>query len=164
MFRRCATVWALGAAMVLASGDEVSAQGRGAGGGRGGPPMTPLLYRQHIMQHLQEGMADLTAARGGTAGAASHVLARATILQQLATMLPDAFPANSGGEGSRSLPAVWENATELTARIAATRTAADALLEAARGGNAEAIGTAQQGLQQTCAGCHMQFRGPAPGA
>ncbi len=155
MFRKCATVLALAAAIAIASGDDVAAQGRGAGGGRGGPPMTPLLYRQHIMQHLQEGIQDLTAARGGTAGAASHVLARATIIQQLAIMLPDAFPANSGGEGSRSLPLVWENPAELTTRIQATRTAADALLEAARGGNAEAIGTAQQCLQQTCGACHM---------
>jgi cytochrome c556 len=79
-------------------------------------------------------------------------------------MLPEAFPAGSAGEGSRSLPAIWENASDFTARVQAARTATDALLEAARGGNADAIGAAQQTLQQSCAGCHMACRGPAPGA
>jgi cytochrome c556 len=87
-----------------------------------------------------------------------------TIVQQLATMLPEAFPANSGGEGSRALPAIWENPADFAARVQAIRTAADALVEAARGGNADQIQAAQQGVQQACAGCHMTFRGPAPGA
>jgi cytochrome c556 len=109
-------------------------------------------------------MQALGAIRGGTAGAPAHLLARATIIQQLASMLPEAFPANSGGEGSRSLPAIWENAADFSARVQETQTAAAAFVDAVRGGNADAIQTAQQGLQQTCAGCHMAFRGPAPGA
>lgn len=157
-------VVALAAVMVLSNGDEVAAQQRGAGGGRGGPPMTPLLYRQHLMQHLQESMQDIGAIRGGTAGAPAHLLPRAIIVQQLAAMLPEAFPANSATEGSRSLPAIWENASDFSSKVEATKTAANAFVDAVRGGNADAIQTAQQGLQQTCQGCHMAYRGPAPGA
>jgi cytochrome c556 len=125
--------------------------------------MTPLAYRQGIMQQLQQNLGALTAVRNGTVGAPTHVVARAIVIQQLSAMLPEAFPANSGGEGSRSLPAVWENPTELNARIRAMRVAAAGLVEAARGANAEEIGAAQTAVQQACAGCHMQFRGPAPG-
>lgn len=155
--------WALGLALVCGTSQDASAQARG-GGGRGGPPMTPLLYRQNIMEQLQQSMGALTAIRNGTVGAPGHLVGRATIVQQLALALSDAFPANSGGDGSRTLPATWESPAELTARIQAMQTAADALLEAARAGNAEAVGAAQTALQQTCAGCHMQFRGPAAGA
>jgi cytochrome c556 len=164
MFTRCATVLALVAMATLASGGDVAAQGQGRGGGRGGPPMTPLLYRQHIMQHFQESMQALGAIRGGTAGAAGHLMARAVIVQQLASMLPEAFPAGSGGEGSRALPAIWESAADFTARVQAAQTAASSLVDAVRGGNADAIQAAQQGMQQACQGCHMAFRGPPPGA
>lgn len=158
-------MWALAVSLVLGASDGVAAQQRGAGGGRAGaPPMTPVVYRQYIMEQLQQSMSALTAIRNGTAGAPSHLLGRATIVQLLSTMLPEAFAANVGGEGSRSLPGVWDDASEFAGRIQTLRTAADQLLDAARGADMEAVATAQTAVQQACAGCHMQFRGPAPGA
>jgi cytochrome c556 len=76
-------------------------------------------------------------------------------------MLPEAFPANSGGEGSRALPAIWSSPTEFAARVRDMRIAAAGLVEAAQSGSAEEIGTAQTAVQQACAGCHTPFRGPA---
>jgi len=154
---------ALAVALVLGASGQASAQQRGGGGGGRGaaPPMTPLVYRQGIMQQLQQNLGALTAVRNGTTGAPTHVVSRAVIIQQLSSMLPESFPANSGGEGSRSLPAIWSSPAEFTARVRAMRIAAAGLVEAARSGDAEAIGTAQTAVQQACAGCHMQFRGPA---
>jgi len=157
-------MFSVAAAMSLAMGDQVSAQQRGAGGGRGGAPMTPVVYRQQIMQQLQQSTGALTAIRNGTVGSASHLVPRALIVQQLATMVSDAFTANPTGETTRALPAIWENSADFASKAQALRTAADALLDAARGGNAEAIGTAQTAVGQTCQGCHMAYRGPAPGA
>jgi len=162
MWIRCATVLTLTAALATAS--PLSAQQRGGGGGRGGPPMTPVVYRQQIMQQLQQSTGALTGIRNGSVGAPSHLVPRALIVQQLATMLPEAFVANPQGETTRALPAIWERSADFAAAVQALRTAADALLEAARGGNAEAVGTAQTAVGQACAGCHMAFRGPAPGA
>ena len=167
MWMKRAAVLALGAALVLGTANHAAAQGRGAGGGRGGrggPPMTALLYRQQIMEQMQQSTQALTAIRTGTAGVPGHLVGRATIIQQLAMMVPDAFAANEIGDGSRALPAIWENAAEFATQAQALRTAADALLDAARDGNAEAVGTAQTTLQQSCGACHMAFRGPAPGA
>lgn len=123
--------------------------------------MTPLVYRQVIMQQLQESLGALTAIRNGTAGAPSHLLSRAIVVQQLSAMLPEAFPAGSGGEGSRSLPAIWNDAPAFSARVRAMRVAAAGMVEAASNGSAEEIAAAQTAVQQACAGCHMQFRGPA---
>ena len=152
------------AVLALTIGGEASGQQRGGGGGRGGPPMTPVVYRQQIMQQLQQSTGAMTAIRNGTVGSASHLVPRALIVQQLAIMVGDAFAANPTGETTRALPAIWENTSDFASKVQALRTAADAMLEAARGGNAEAIGTAQTALGQTCQGCHMAYRGPAPGA
>jgi cytochrome c556 len=160
---RCATVLVLVAAMATADSDALDAQQRG-GGGRGGPPMTPVVYRQQIMQQLQQSTGALTAIRNGSVGTPSHLLPRALIVQQLAVVLTDAFVANPTGETTRALPAIWENAADFATRAQALRTAADALVAAAQGGNAEAIAAAQTTVGQACAGCHMAYRGPAPGA
>ena len=162
---RSVCAFALGAALLLGAG-EVSAQGGGGGrggGGRGGAPMTPMAYRQGIMQQFQANVGALNAARQGQAGAANHVLLRAEIIQRLTQMLLDAFPEGSAGEGSRALPAIWTNTADFQARIQAIQAAADGLVNAARGGNADQVQAAVMTLQQGCGACHMAFRGPAPG-
>jgi hypothetical protein len=79
--------------------------------------LTPITYRQQaIMQQFQLNMAYLTAIRNGTVGTPADVLPRATMIQQIAMSLPGAFPANSGGEGSRALPAIPELARRSTRR------------------------------------------------
>jgi cytochrome c556 len=126
--------------------------------------MTPITYRTTaIMQQFQANMGALTAIRNGTVGTPAHVLQRALIIQALTKTLDGAFPPNSGGEGSRALPAIWTDAAGFTARIQAIQTAADALVTAARGTDMAAVGTAQMAVQQACGACHMAFRGPAPG-
>jgi cytochrome c556 len=124
--------------------------------------MTPTSYRQNIMMGFQQNQAALTNIRNGTVGAQANILNRAIILQQLALSLTDAFPPNSIGEGSRALPAIWTNAADFTTKVNAIQTAATALVEAARGGNAQTIAAAQMTFNGTCASCHMTYRGPAP--
>jgi cytochrome c556 len=104
----------------------------------------------------------LTAVRTGRAGAPGHVLARATILQQLASMLPEAFPEGSAAQGSRALPAIWTSPAEFSQRIQAIQSATQALVAAAGTGDTEQIASAQMAVQQACGACHMQFRGPPP--
>ena len=174
--KRSVFAFALGAALLLGAG-QLSAQGAGGGGaggraggggggGRGGgAPLTPTTYRQQgIMQQFQTNMTVLTNIRNGTVGGgAADVLSRAIIIQELTKSLNGAFPANSAGEGSRALPAIWTDAAGFAARVQAIQTAANNLVTAARGTDAAAIGTAQMAVQQACGACHMAFRGPAPG-
>lgn len=149
---------ALGSALLL--GGAAGAAAQSAGGG-GAPQMTPLTYRQGIMQHMQGNMGALTAVRSGQAGSPEHALARATILHQLGMMLGDVFPEGSASEESRALPAIWSNPAEYAQSVQAYQAATNALVEAARAGDAEQIATAQTAVQRACASCHMQFRAPA---
>ena len=142
--------------LVIGRGEAVAQAG---GGGRA--PMTPVAYRQGIMQELQTNMGALNAVRAGEVGSSSHTSARATILQSLASMLGDAFADASVTGQTRALPAIWSSPADFSERVQALRTATDALLEATRGGDQAAIASAQTAVQQACAGCHMQFRGPA---
>jgi cytochrome c556 len=125
--------------------------------------LNPTTYRQNIMMGFQSNQQALTAIRNGTVGSQANILNRAIILQQLALSLTDAFPPNSIGEGSRALPVIWTNASEFTERVNSIQRDANALVEAARSGNAEQIAAAQQTFGQNCMRCHMTFRGPAPG-
>ena len=125
--------------------------------------MTPTTYRQQgIMQQFTANMNALTAIRMGTVGQPSDALLRATILQQLALSLTNAFPAGSAGEGSRALPAIWSDAAGFKARVDAIQAAAANLVTAARGTDMAAVATAQMAMNATCGACHMAFRGPAP--
>jgi cytochrome c556 len=157
---KCVFACALGATLVVGGTQDGSAQQRG--GGRGAP-MTPLVYRQNMMQQLQQSLSAMTAIRNGTVGTSGDLVGRATIVRELAMALSSAFPAGSGGGESRSLPVVWDNPSDFAGRVQATQTSANALLEAARGGDAGAVETAQTALQQTCGDCHQQFRAQPAG-
>lgn len=124
--------------------------------------MTHTDYRKGIMQDFGRHVQMLGAIRQGQAGTPADMLARATVIQQLTMMLPGAFATNEIGEGSRALPAIWADAPGFAARVQAIQEAAGALVEAAQGGNAEAVATATQAFQGTCGACHSAFRGPAP--
>jgi cytochrome c556 len=154
---KTARIVALGAALLVTGAAGAAAQGRG---GDGPPPLTPLTYRQGVMQNLQANVTALTAVRNGSVGSPNHVAARATIIQQLVAMFTELFPEGSGGEGSRALPAVWSDAAGFAERVKAAQDAANALADAARSGSAEQVAGAQQALQRTCMGCHQGFRGP----
>jgi cytochrome c556 len=146
----------VGVAVFVGMATDISAQGRG-----GGTPLTPVTYRQQLMQQNTQSMGALTALRGGLVGSADNLMGRAIILQQIAQALPDAFAQNDLTAPTRALPAIWSNSAGFATAIGAFQAATDALVEATRGGNAAAIEEAQGAVQQTCGGCHTDFRGPA---
>jgi len=147
---RWAFAWALGATLTLGTAQEVSAQGRGA--------LTPLVYRQNMMEQLAQSLTALAAIQNGTVGSPADLVGRATVVRELAMALTSAFPVGSGGGESRSLPAVWDDPAEFSQRVAATQMAAETLLSAARSGNGEAVTSAIADVRQTCNACHEAFR------
>ena len=46
-------------------------------------------------------------------------------------------------------------------KVTDIQTATARLVTASRSGDADAIGSALQGVQQTCGGCHQPYRGPS---
>lgn len=119
-------------------------------------------YRQSIMQTFRIHTGAIRAALGGAAPA-GHVEHHAVAFQSMATALANAFPENSGGAGSRALPAIWENRMAFMNEVSAVQSAATQLVTAARSGNADQINAAMQAVQGACSSCHGTYRGPAGG-
>ena len=117
-------------------------------------------YRKSLMQSFRTHMGGVSASMSDAApiGHAEH---HAVAFERMAQALANAFPEGSMGEGSRALPAIWQNRDDFMDKVSAIQTATARLVTAARTGDAEQIGTAMQGVRGTCGGCHNTYRGPA---
>lgn len=120
---------------------------------------TPVMeYRQTIMSTLGAHRTALTAILNEDVPHEGHVLGHALSLQQLSVMASDIFPEGSDGDGSRALPDIWNDAAGFGEALSAFQSAADALAQAAQGGDMAAVGDAAAGLGRTCGGCHRPYR------
>lgn len=119
-----------------------------------------VQYRKSIMQAFRTHTGGVRAALGDAApmGHAEH---HAVAFEHMTQALANVFPAGSGGEGSRALPAIWENRADFMNKVTAIQTAAAQLVTASRSGDADAISNALRAVQGTCGSCHDTYRGPA---
>ena len=119
-----------------------------------------IEYRQSIMQAFRLHSGGVAAATNGTApiGHAEH---HAVAFERMTQALANAFPEGSMGEGSRALPAIWQNRDDFMNKVTAIQTAAARLVTASRTGDVEQINSAAAAVRQTCGGCHNTYRGPA---
>lgn len=83
-------------------------------------------------------------------------------LHHLAQMLDSPIywvPGSAQGEveGSRALPAAWENPDDLNAKIVALEEAT-AALQSSAGTDLESLQAAVQGVGQACGSCHDTYR------
>jgi cytochrome c556 len=119
---------------------------------------TVAEYRQSLMQAFRTHMGGIGAAMSDAApmGHAEH---HAVAFERMALALANAFP--EGSAGGRALPAIWEDRDDFMNKVTAIQTASARLVTASRTGDSEQIGTAMQGVRETCRGCHTTYRGPA---
>ncbi len=117
-----------------------------------------LAYRKGVMNSFRIQTGALRTLLGGEVAYPGHVAMRANSVRDLAMMLSDIFPAGSGGEGSRALPAIWEDAEGFAAVVAEMQAGAQRLADAAASGDMEATSEALRGVQQGCRSCHTNFR------
>ena len=113
-------------------------------------------YRQHTMAavggHMQA-VADIVQQKVPHTG---HLQTHANALADLAGLASTLFP--EGSAGGDSLPAIWEDAEDFAAKLAAFKEAADGLKAVASSGDPRAVGMALRGLGQSCKGCHDSYR------
>jgi len=147
---------AIGAALAAAA-SLGGAQGVAAQEAAAAPEVT---YRKTVMQLVRQHREALTAVAQGQVPNREHAVYHASALRTLAVMTGDIYLIGGPADGSRALPAVWENAAGFAERVQAFREAAEALETAAGSGDADALNGALRAYGQTCAGCHMDFRGP----
>ena len=90
------------------------------------------------------------------AGAAANILA----LSQLdASAMWPAGSDNFSSDGTRALPAIWENFPDI-AQKAADLTAAAEAMNGAAGESLEALQAAMPAMGAACGGCHRAYREP----
>ncbi len=72
------------------------------------------------------------------------------------------WPAGSDSgaiDGTRALPAIWDNPEDFAAKLVALNAAAVEMARVA-GDGADAIGGQLRGLSGTCSACHQAYRAP----
>lgn len=115
-----------------------------------------IKYRQGVMKAVGGTMGSLAAVLKNQAPTA-HAVPLADIMKNLATVVPDVFPASSDFGETAALPAIWEKPAEFKAALDAFVTAANALPAAAAAGG-DTYGTAFANLGKACKDCHEHFR------
>jgi cytochrome c556 len=123
------------------------------------PPLAG--YRGDLMTGMQAHQRALRALVGGDVAEPSHIVLHARALADITEMLQGVWAEGSGGEGSRALPAVWEDWADFQAKLEGLRSAARGLRDAAEGGDTEAVGATLQEVGQTCRDCHTTYRARA---
>ena len=113
-------------------------------------------YRQHVMAAVGGHMQAIADIVRGKVEHTGHTAVHANALADLADIAPTLFPA--GSEGGDALPAVWENAEDFQAKLAAFKEAAGALRDAAASGEPMQVGMALRDVGQACKGCHDDYR------
>jgi cytochrome c556 len=94
-------------------------------------------------------------------GPDSHIVPHARALLDLSIMMPDLFPAGSGGESTRALDEIWQNPAGFAAAVAEFRAAAEGLVRAAESGDKERVREGLGTLSAGCGTCHQPYRRPA---
>jgi cytochrome c556 len=93
------------------------------------------------------------------AGTDTHGLVLpARTLARWARTLPSLFPEGTNLPSSKALPTVWSDRAGFEARAAAYATAAQALAEAAQGGDRAVFLQRWGELRTTCGACHDAYR------
>ncbi len=131
-----------------------------AGGHGGAPPqvkarqghMQLVAFNLGILGNMAKGETPYDAAAAQTA---ANNLVAVTSLDQSAYWAPG---TDSGSiEGTRALPAIWENVSDVQ-RISQELVAAAGELASVAGDGQEAVGGALRAVGATCSECHKAYR------
>ena len=117
-----------------------------------------LDYRKAVMTALRGHIGASSMIVRGLIDNDGHLVAHAEGLANGAKELHRVFPAGSNVGDSEALPAIWEQPAEFRAAIAKAEDATAAFVDAAKGGDSEAIGAAFRNVGMACRGCHDHYR------
>ena len=135
----------------LSTAVELSAQDR--------PPLSE--YRASLMEGLRSHNGALRALTGDDVSEPGHIVLHARAVADVAEMLQGVWPAGSGGEGTRALPAIWDQQDDFRSKLESLRAITSVLRESAEAGDMAGVGSALQDLGGTCRGCHTDYRARA---
>ena len=115
-------------------------------------------YRKALMMSLRGHIAASSMIARGLVENDGYLVAHAKGLASGAKELHRVFQEGSNVGESEALPAIWEDEEAFAEAIARTEEATAAFVEAAEGGDQEAIMGAFRTVGGSCRGCHDNFR------
>jgi cytochrome c556 len=144
----------VGGVIAVAGGRAVAQEQRESPGERA------VEYRQSLMTVLAGNFGPVIAMATGrmpfNAALATKFSDRAAFI---ATMAPDAFPANSNGAGkTKAKPNIWTDQADFQMHMQQMIDRTAALQTAAKSGDEAGIKTAANAVGESCKGCHDKFR------
>ena len=113
-----------------------------------------VKYRQHTMSAIGGHTQAIVDIIRGEVPHTDHLPTHAAALAELAELAPALFA--EGTQGGDTLPAVWENAEDFQAKLAAFQEATANFKAAVDAG--EDAGGAFRSVGQACKGCHDGYR------
>lgn len=147
-------------ALFLMQSIPVAAGGHAAPGAQGilkarAAQMTLYSFNLGFIGDMVRGK---TAYQAETAAAAANYLAAVAAADQ--SVIWTEGTDTTAVQGSRALPAIWQNAPDFDARVRQMATAATALSDVAGSGDMAAIGAAVGQVGTACGACHKPYRQP----
>ena len=121
-------------------------------------PEDALDYRKAVMTALRGHIGASSMIARGIVDNDGHLVGHAEGLAAGAAELHRIFPEGSNVGESESLPAIWDDAAGFAAAIAKMEEATAAFVEAAKGGDVDAIGGAVRIFVMSCSGCLDNYR------
>jgi cytochrome c556 len=127
-----------------------------------GPAKAAYDYRHEVFESLGKHMKSLSFfAKGTLEPRTPDLVAHATAIHQMSTLVPALFPAGSGPDAvpeTEALASIWTDPAGFAARSEALQTESAALVEIAKGGDIEAFKAQLGKVGGTCGACHDGFR------
>lgn len=121
-------------------------------------PEDALDYRKALMMSLRGHIAASSMIARGLVEDDGYLVAHARGLANGAKELHRVFQEGSNVGESEALPAIWEDTEAFAEAIAKIEETTAAFIEAAEGGDQEAIMGAFRAVGGSCRGCHDNFR------
>ena len=121
-------------------------------------PEDALDYRKALMMTLRGHIAASSMIARGLVENDGYLVAHAQGLENAANELHRVFQEGSNVAESEALPAIWEDQEAFAEAISEVQEATAAFVEAAEGGDTEAIMGAFRAVGGSCRGCHDNFR------
>ncbi|MFY0680022.1 MAG: cytochrome c [Thalassovita sp.] len=117
--------------------------------------MTLYGHNLGILGAMAKGTIEYDAASASNAAASLAAVAK---MDASKLWLPGSD--NASVEGTRALPAIWQDGSDVGAKAMAMIAGAEAM-EAAAGSGLDALRGAMPGVGGACGACHKAYRGPA---
>ena len=117
-----------------------------------------IKYRQAVMRAQGGHMGAIVGLIKGQVDYKGHLVGHAKALNELPTMVGDAFAKRTEGGKTRAKADIWDDAADFKQKVDNLQKATAALLEAAESGGTAAAGAKLKAVGDACGACHKKFR------